>query len=112
MGYLQLARKVRDPKTGVPKDEILYHFGREDELDRDQLRRLIQSLSRFLPAEDQVQFQAQMAGAGVDEDLRLVWTVDSPERSSAWPPSLDANSSVKIRPSHSSLSPTMSSVNY
>ena len=27
--YLQLAQKVRDPETGIPRDEVLYHFGRD-----------------------------------------------------------------------------------
>lgn len=48
VAYLQLAHKVRDPKTGIPRDEILYHFGREDELNKDQIRSLINSLGRFL----------------------------------------------------------------
>ena len=36
VSYLQLARKIRDPNSGMPKDEVLYHFGREDELDQAQ----------------------------------------------------------------------------
>lgn len=72
VGYLQLARKVRDPLTGIPKDEILYHFGREDELDHRQVRRLIQSFCRFLPVEEQVELSIQMASVSVDEDMRLL----------------------------------------
>jgi len=62
--YLQLARKVRDPETGIPRDEVLYHLGREDELDRSQLRRLIDSLSRFLGPVDRLEVQAELDGLG------------------------------------------------
>ena len=37
--YLQLAHKVRDSESGIPRDQVLYHFGREDHIDRDQLKR-------------------------------------------------------------------------
>ena len=46
--YLQLAQKVRDPKTGKPRDKVLYHLGPEDQIDQDQIRRLVRSLNRFL----------------------------------------------------------------
>ena len=62
--YLQLARKVRDPKTGIPRDEVLYHFGREDQLDREQLKRLVQSLSRFLGPGERSVIEAELAGLG------------------------------------------------
>lgn len=64
--YLQLAHKVRDPETGRPRDQILYHFGREDQLDKDQIKRLIQSLSRFLDADDQAEVHARLDGHGAD----------------------------------------------
>jgi len=47
-GYLQLAHKVRDPESGMPRDKVLHHFGREDQIDQAQLKRLIKSISRFL----------------------------------------------------------------
>ncbi len=62
--YLQLAHKVRDPQTGLPRDQVLYHFGRADRIDPAQLRRLVQSLSRFLAPTDQV--QAQLQGLGTE----------------------------------------------
>jgi len=64
--YLQLAHKVRDPETGTPKDVILYHFGREDKLDKAQLKRLVHSLSRFLPSEDRAVTKAELEGLGTD----------------------------------------------
>ena len=42
--YLQLAHKVRDPDSGTPRDQVLYHFGREDRIDRAQIQRLISDL--------------------------------------------------------------------
>lgn len=59
VGYLQLAHKVRDPDTGKPRDVVLHHFGREDALDVEQIRRLIKSLSRFLPVADQCTIQCE-----------------------------------------------------
>jgi len=47
--YLQLAHNVWDPAARRSTVRVLYHFGREDELDRDAIRRLIGSLSRALP---------------------------------------------------------------
>jgi len=47
--YLQLAHNVWDSATRRSTVRVLYHFGREDELDRDAIRRLIGSLSRALP---------------------------------------------------------------
>jgi transposase len=60
--YLQLAHKVRDPETGVPRDQILYHFGREDQLDRAQIERLVHSLARFLDPEARARVEAQLPG--------------------------------------------------
>jgi hypothetical protein len=64
--YLQLSRKVRDPETGEPKDKILYHFGREDQIDKEQIKRLIKSLSRFLDPKDRAESQALINDFGFD----------------------------------------------
>lgn len=64
--YLQLAHKVRDPETGVPRDKILYHFGRANQYDKDQLKRLALSLSRFLGPADRAEVEAQLEGLGDD----------------------------------------------
>lgn len=47
-GYVQLAHNYRDPQTGQPKAKVLYTFGREDEMDLEALRRLAQSIHRFV----------------------------------------------------------------
>jgi hypothetical protein len=46
--YLQLAHNQWDAEQGRSVPKILYRFGREDQLDRDAIRRLIASLSRLL----------------------------------------------------------------
>jgi len=50
--YLQLAHNEWDPaaRRSVPK--IVYNFGREDQLDKDAVRRLVASLSRLLDPGD------------------------------------------------------------
>jgi transposase len=57
--YVQLAHNVRDQKTGHSKAEVLYNFGRRDQLDLEAIKRLIKSLSRFLDPEDSLQAQVQ-----------------------------------------------------
>jgi len=50
--YLQLAHNEWDPEAGRSRTRVLCNFGREDELDRDAVRRLVAALSRLLdPAE-------------------------------------------------------------
>lgn len=61
-GYIQLAHNRRDPVTGVPKAEVVYSFGREDQLDVDAIRRLVRSMSRFLEPEEAVRVLAALDG--------------------------------------------------
>jgi transposase len=50
--YLQLAHNEWDQEAQRSRTRILHNFGREDELDKEQVRRLVASLSRLLdPAE-------------------------------------------------------------
>jgi transposase len=67
--YLQLAHKVRDPETGVPRDQILYHFGREDQLDRAQIERLVRSLARFLDPEARARIEGQFSARAADLEV-------------------------------------------
>jgi IS4 transposase len=46
--YLQLAHNEWDAEAGYSKVRVLYNFGREDELDRAAIERLIRSLARAL----------------------------------------------------------------
>jgi hypothetical protein len=61
--YLQLAHNVRNER-GVPVAKVIHTFGREDEVDREALVRLVGSISRFLEPE-----QALAAGAPAGFDF-------------------------------------------
>jgi hypothetical protein len=50
--YCQLAHNSWDPERRQARAEVVYSFGREDELDREALKRLVRSISRFLDPAD------------------------------------------------------------
>jgi hypothetical protein len=50
--YLHLAHNEWDPVKGRAVPKVLFTFGREDELDRDAVKRLVASLSRLLEPGD------------------------------------------------------------
>lgn len=50
--YVQLVRGERDQKTGKVKTQILHSFGRKDQLDMEQIRRLVNHLIQYLDPED------------------------------------------------------------
>jgi hypothetical protein len=52
VGYLQLAHNEWDPVAKQSKVRVIYNFGREDQLDRDAIRRLIGSLQRALEPDE------------------------------------------------------------
>ena len=52
--YLQLAHNEWDAQAGVSRTKILHSFGREDELDRKAVKRLVVALSRLLDPADAV----------------------------------------------------------
>ena len=60
--YLQLAENQWDPDAGRSQARILYSFGRADQLDADQIRRLVKSLARFLSPEEAAQATAAVDG--------------------------------------------------
>lgn len=63
--YVQLAHNVRLPGRRNPVAQVIHSFGREEQLDREALARLVRSISRFLePGE-------QLAAAG-SEELRFL----------------------------------------
>ena len=51
VSYLQLAHNERHPRTGSPVAKVIHNFGRADLVDREALRRLVASISRFLEPE-------------------------------------------------------------
>src|SRR5882762_3951340 len=46
--YLQLAHNEWDAQAGVSRTKVLHSFGREDELDRPAIERLVGALTRLL----------------------------------------------------------------
>lgn len=62
--YVQLAHNERDPEKGQVKAKVLYSFGRLEHLDIEQLKRLVKSISRFLPPSDALQAQAVLHSGG------------------------------------------------
>lgn len=50
--YLQLAHNEWDARAGMSRTKVLYSFGREDELDRAAVKRLVDSLARLLDPAD------------------------------------------------------------
>jgi hypothetical protein len=54
VSYLQLAHNERHPRTGSPVAKVIHNFGRADLADREALRRLVASISRFLEPEQAV----------------------------------------------------------
>jgi hypothetical protein len=66
--YVQLAHNERHPVSGNAVAKVLHSFGREDQLDRDALGRLVASISRYLGPSAQLQLDLA-AGAGDEEGL-------------------------------------------
>jgi hypothetical protein len=48
VGYVQLAHNVWDPAKRQSRAQVIHSFGREDQLDREALARLVRSITRFL----------------------------------------------------------------
>jgi transposase len=76
--YLQLAHNHRDPKTKRPTATVIYNFGREDQVDREAIRRLVRSLSRLLSPEDAARAEAEAQGLTFTESRPLggAWLLD------------------------------------
>lgn len=58
--YVQLAHNERDPDKGFAVAKVLYNFGRREDLDIIQLKRLVKSISRFLKPEDVLKAQISL----------------------------------------------------
>jgi Transposase DDE domain len=63
--YVQLAHNVRLPGKRNPVAQVIHSFGRDEELDRQALARLVRSISRFLEPGEQLR-------AGAPEELRFL----------------------------------------
>jgi transposase len=62
--YIQLAQNHWDQQKKQSQTQVIYTFGRRDELDLAAIQRLVHSLSRLLPPEEasQAQLEAQQHG--------------------------------------------------
>ncbi len=60
--YVQLAHNSRHPEKGYSRAEVVYSFGRRDQLDVAALKRLVGSLSRFISPEDAQAIEAEGRG--------------------------------------------------
>jgi len=64
--YLHLAHNTWDRKQKITRTKILHSFGRKDQLDIEAIRRLIKSLSSYLPPKEQLSLLPQ--------DFKFVWS--------------------------------------
>jgi hypothetical protein len=67
--YIQLAHNAWNPEKGFAQAEVVYSFGRKDQLDIEAIKRLVNSLCRFLDPEDALTLQAK---TGEHEPLPFV----------------------------------------
>lgn len=64
--YIQLAHNTRHPEKGYARAEVVYSFGRRDQLDMAAIKRLVGSLSRFISPEEAQQMSAEA------QDLKFI----------------------------------------
>jgi transposase len=80
--YYQLARNVRHARSGNPVADVIYSFGRADELDRDELVRLCRSIARVCGVEVRDPMGSTDTPLAADrtsalpEEVKLVRTVE------------------------------------
>jgi len=78
VGYLQLAHNEWDALAGHSVVRVLHSFGREEQVDRDAIGRLIGSLGRFLDPDQQLQAGGEAQGLGFVESRPIggAWALD------------------------------------
>jgi len=64
--YVQLAHNIWDKEKGYARAEVIHSFGRSDQLDKEALKRLIKSMSRFLDPEDSTRIEQG------DDSLKII----------------------------------------
>jgi transposase len=67
--YVQLAHNEWNPEKGHCTAKILYNFGRIEKVNFEQLKRLVKSISRFLPATEATEAEAVIKNRG----RKLTW---------------------------------------
>jgi len=60
--YIQLAHNRRHPNKKYSVAQVIYTFGRKDQLDVSAIKRLIKSLSRLISSEDAMELKANISG--------------------------------------------------
>lgn len=71
--YLQLAHNERHPVSGVSTPKVIHSFGRAEQVDRAALARLVASISRILPPEEQAMGSPEVAQvAGGPEAVEVI----------------------------------------
>mmetsp|Transcript_22810 Transcript_22810/g.11022 ORF Transcript_22810/g.11022 Transcript_22810/m.11022 type:complete len:100 (+) Transcript_22810:229-528(+) len=68
--YVQLAHNVWKSEKGFAQAEVVYSFGRRDQLDIYAITRLAKSLCRFVSPEDALKLQSQI---DADQPLTFEW---------------------------------------
>jgi len=62
--YVSLAHNYHDSEVGYSKPNVLFNFGRRENIDEAGLRRLVSSINRFLGPEDELAGQVQAQSGG------------------------------------------------
>lgn len=75
--YIALAHNHWDAATKRAKAEVLYNFGRREQVDEEGLRRLVRSINRFLGPQDEMASVVEGAGSPL-------WWVESRPMGGAW----------------------------
>lgn len=63
--YVQLAHNVWDPQAKRATPQVLYSFGREENVNKQALQRLARSVGRFLGPEEALKVEAGLANLGL-----------------------------------------------
>ena len=69
--YLQLAESVWDPEKQRSESRIIHNLGREEEVDREAMRRLAKSILRVSCPDDLARLEAE--GEAQGEPIRIEW---------------------------------------
>jgi hypothetical protein len=64
--YVQLAHNLWNKEKGFAQAQVIYSFGRREQLDIEAIKRLVNSLCRFIDPNDAVQLKSQC------DDLKFI----------------------------------------
>ena len=73
--YVQLAHNVWNPDKGYATAQVIHSFGREDQLDRAALERLVASIARYLGPETELEVAGRLDPADTTRgELGFCWS--------------------------------------